>query len=521
MFRSPHGEITVPQQSLTEFVLNEGRGQTRQAALVDGVSGRAVTHGELREQVRRIAAGLSAIGIRKGDVVGLCSPNSPEFAIAFHAAARLGATVTPANPANTAHELAHQLRDAGAKLLIASAALADKAREAIAESRHAIELIATNDTAPGLRSLASIARDVDPPPVTINPTTDVVALPYSSGTTGLPKGVMLTHRNLVANLVQLEAVERSGLHSFIGVLPFFHIYGLVVVLNFGLRMGTTIVTLPRFEPESFLKALQDWRVEIAHIVPPMAVALAKHPAVKSYDLRHLEALFSGAAPLGPSVTEALQQRLNVLVKQGYGMTEASPLTHYSDTHSIVRPGTVGRLVPSTECRIVDVESGRDADVGAAGEIWIRGPQVMQGYLNNPEATAHTVDQDGWLHTGDIGTVDADGYFTIVDRLKELIKVKGYQVAPAELEALLLQHPHIADAAVIPVLDEECGEVPKALVVARGHLTAAEVIAFVHAQVAHYKRIHRVAFVDAIPKSASGKILRRVLVAQERGAHAGA
>jgi acyl-CoA synthetase (AMP-forming)/AMP-acid ligase II len=520
MFRSPHGEITVPDHSLTEFVLDRGRGQTRQAALVDGVTGRAVTYGELRDQVRRTAAGLSAIGVRKGDVVGLCIPNSPEFAIALHAAARLGATVTPANPANTTHELAHQLRDAGAKLLIAGASLIDKAREAIAECRQAIELVVTHD-APGLRSLASIARDVDPPTVTIDPTTDVVALPYSSGTTGLPKGVMLTHRNLVANLLQLEAVERNGLHAFVAVLPFFHIYGLVVILSFGLRSGTTIVTLPRFEPESFLKTLQDWRVEIAHIVPPMAIALARHPSVKSYDLRHLEAMFSGAAPLGPSVTDAIQQRLNIVVKQGYGMTEASPVTHYSDTHSPVRPGTVGRLVPSTDCRIVDVESGRDANAGEPGEVWIRGPQVMQGYLNNPEATARTIDQDGWLHTGDIGTVDADGYLTILDRLKELIKVKGYQVAPAELEALLLKHPQIADAAVIPVLDEECGEVPKALVVARGNLTADEVIAFVHAQVAHYKRIHRVAFVDAIPKSASGKILRRVLVAQERGAHAGA
>jgi acyl-CoA synthetase (AMP-forming)/AMP-acid ligase II len=517
MFRSPHGEITVPDQSLTDFVLGWGRGQTRQAALVDGVSGRAVTYGELREHVRRTAAGLAAIGIRKGDVVGLCAPNSPEFAIALHAAARLGATVTPANPANTAYELAHQLRDAGAKILITSASLVDKAREAIAKSRHSIELIVTNDAPPGLRSLASIARDMDPPPVSINPASDVVALPYSSGTTGLPKGVMLTHRNLVANLLQLEAVERSGLHAFIAVLPFFHIYGLVVILNFGLRIGTTIVTLPRFEPESFLKALGDWRVEIAHIVPPMAVALAKHPAVRNYDLRHLEALFSGAAPLGPGLAAAVQQRLNVVVKQGYGMTEASPVTHYSDTRSTVRPGTVGRLVPSTECRIVDVESGCDAGIDQPGEVWIRGPQVMQGYLNNAEATARTVDPEGWLHTGDIGTVDADGYLTIIDRLKELIKVKGYQVAPAELEALLLKHPRIADAAVIPVLDEECGEVPKALVVARGNLTADEVIAFVHAQVAHYKRVHQVAFVDAIPKSASGKILRRVLVAQERGA----
>jgi acyl-CoA synthetase (AMP-forming)/AMP-acid ligase II len=299
------------------------------------------------------------------------------------------------------------------------------------------------------------------------------------------------------------------------VLPFFHIYGMVVILNFGLMRGATIATLPRFELEPFLKALQDYRIALAHIVPPIAVALAKHPSVDQYDLRHMETLFCGAAPLGAGLTDAVQQRLQVTIKQGYGMTEASPVTHYTDFQSPQRGGTVGRLVPLTECRIIDVDSGRDAAAGQPGEVWIRGPQVMKGYLNNAEATARTVDKEGWLRTGDIGIVDDDGYLTIVDRLKELIKVKGYQVAPAELEALLLQHPRVADAAVIPVTDAECGEVPKAIVVARGDLTPDEVIAFVNAQVAHYKRIRHVAFIDAIPKSASGKILRRMLIERER------
>jgi acyl-CoA synthetase (AMP-forming)/AMP-acid ligase II len=299
------------------------------------------------------------------------------------------------------------------------------------------------------------------------------------------------------------------------VLPFFHIYGMVVVLNFGLMRGATLVTLPRFELEPFLKALQDWPVTVAHIVPPIAVALAKHPAVDNYDLRHLEMLFSGAAPLSAAVTDAVQKRLNVRFKQGYGMTEASPVTHYTADGNPIRAGTVGQLAPSTESRIVDVESGRDVAAGQPGEVWIRGPQVMKGYLNNPEATARTLDADGWLHTGDIGSVDSEGYLTIIDRLKELIKVKGYQVAPAELEALLLTHPRIADAAVIPVADDDCGEVPKAVIVPRGELTADEVIAFVQAQVSHYKRIRHVSFVDVIPKSASGKILRRVLVERER------
>jgi acyl-CoA synthetase (AMP-forming)/AMP-acid ligase II len=397
---------------------------------------------------------------------------------------------------------------------VSTAALADKARAAIGASSDAIELI-TTDASPGARSLATIARDADPPSVTIDPDTDVVVLPYSSGTTGLPKGVMLTHRNLVANLVQIDAVERRDLRALIGVLPFFHIYGMVVVLNFGLMRGATIVTLPRFELEPFLKALQDWPIVHAHIVPPIVVALAKHPAVEQYNLRHVQTMFCGAAPLGTALADAVQQRLGFTIRQGYGMTEASPVTHYADYRSPQRGCTVGRLVPMTESRIVDVESGRDAAAGQPGEVWIRGPQVMQGYLNNPEATARTVDRDGWLRTGDIGIVDDDGYLTIVDRLKELIKVKGYQVAPAELEALLLQHPRIADVAVIPVTDDECGEVPKAVVVSRGDLTADEVIAFVNAQVAHYKRIRHVEFIDAIPKSASGKILRRVLVERER------
>jgi acyl-CoA synthetase (AMP-forming)/AMP-acid ligase II len=469
--------------------------------------------------VRRVAAGLAELGIRKSDVVALCSPNSPEFAIVFHAVARLGATLTPMNPANTPRELAHQLTDANAKLLVSTAALADKARAAIDELSRAITLI-TTDQAPGAQSLASIALNADPPPVAIDPDTDVVVLPYSSGTTGLPKGVMLTHRNLVANLVQTDAVERRDLGALVGVLPFFHIYGMVVILNFGLMRGATIVTLPRFELEPFLKVLQDWPIALAHIVPPIAVALAKHPAVDQYNLRHVETMFCGAAPLGAALADAVRQRLNITIKQGYGMTEASPVTHYADYLSPQRVGTVGRLVPLTECRIVDVESARDSAAGQPGEVWIRGPQVMKGYLNNAEATARTLDREGWLRTGDIGVVDDEGYLTIVDRLKELIKVKGYQVAPAELEALLLKHPRIADVAVIPVTDDECGEVPKAIVVSRGDLTADEVIAFVHAQVAHYKRVRHVGFIDAIPKSASGKILRRVLVERERGAVSG-
>jgi len=514
VFRSSFADVDIPDRSLSDLVLGAGAERSDKPALVDSATGRALTYAELHERVRRAAAGLAALGVRKGDVVALGAPNSPEFAVAFFAIVRLGAIVTPINPANTSQEIARQVADAGASVFIAAAALVPKAQAAIDETGRPLVLVTIDGAADGVRSLDSIALDAEPPAVEIDPATDVVVLPYSSGTTGLPKGVMLTHRNVVANLAQLAAVEHRELSALVGVLPFFHIYGMVVILSFGLMRGLTVVTMPRFEFEPFLKVLQDWRIELAHIVPPVAVALAKQPVVDDYDLSNLRWLLCAAAPLGPEVTNAIEARLNVSMRQGYGMTEASPATHYTGPLER-RTGKVGTLVPNTECRIVDPETGRDLGANEPGEVWIRGPQVMKGYLNNPEATARTVDADGWLHTGDIGVVDDEGYLLVVDRLKELIKVKGFQVAPAELESLLLKHPRIADAAVIPVADDEAGEVPKAIVVAREPLTADDVIAFVRAEVAHYKRIRHVEFVDAIPKSASGKILRRVLVERER------
>ena len=513
--RSPFPDVEIPDVALHDFVLG-GAGMHRdKAALVDGVTGRTTTYGQLARQVRGLAAGLAQRGIRQGDVVALWSPNLPEYAVVFHAVSRLGAILSTANPAYTPDELAFQLKDARARTLITTAALLRRAREAVAIALMPVDIV-TIDEAPEVPSLASISVDAEPPDVAIDPANDVVVLPYSSGTTGLPKGVMLTHRNLIANLVQIDAIEAKHLQAFLGVLPFFHIYGMVVIMNFGLRRGATILTLPRFDLESVLRLLQEWPVALAHMVPPIVLALAKQELVDRYDLSSVKWLFSGAAPLGRELTDVVERRLNVRVRQGYGMTEASPATHYT-VAGRERAGKVGLLMPSTECRIVDPITGADVSVGEPGEVWVRGPQVMKGYLNNPEATARTVDQDGWLHTGDIGVVDAEGYLEVIDRLKELIKVKGFQVAPAELEALLLKHPGISDAAVIPVADAECGEVPKAFVVARESLTAEDVMTFVEKHVAAYKRIRQVAFVEMIPRSPSGKILRRVLVAAERSA----
>jgi acyl-CoA synthetase (AMP-forming)/AMP-acid ligase II len=516
-YRSPYPDITVPNVSLFDQVFQNTAKNPEAVAMADGISGRTITYGALLEQIRRTAAGLSARGIKKGDVVSLWSPNVPEWPVVFFGVIRLGAIVHTSNPVSTPDELAFQLQDGNVKMLFTVGALADKAKAAIAESKKSIELITIDET-PGLTSLASIAIDQDPPAVTIDPANDLCVLPYSSGTTGLPKGVMLTHRNLVAQLNQIDSIESVDTPALLGVLPFFHIYGMVILVMHGLMRGSTIVTMPKFEFEPFLKVLQDWPIVTAHIVPPIVVALGKHPAVDNYQFPHLKFLFSGAAPLGPELTDAVEQRLNVRIRQGYGMTEASPATHYT-VAGTERSGTAGRLMPSMEMRMISPETGKDVPSGEAGEVWVRGPNVMKGYLNNPEATARTVDAEGWLHTGDIGIADDEGYLTVVDRLKELIKVKGFQVAPAELESLLLKNPKIADVAVIPVADEQSGEVPKAIVVMREPLTAEDVMAFLEPKVAHYKRVRHVAFVDAIPKSPSGKILRRVLVERERQAKA--
>jgi acyl-CoA synthetase (AMP-forming)/AMP-acid ligase II len=445
-------------------------------------------------------------------------PNCPEYAIAFHGVAAAGGACTTVNPLYTETELTHQLEDSGARFLLTVPVFMDVARAAAGAA--GIEEVFVAGEADGATPLTELTGSGLPrPDVSIDPASDLAVLPYSSGTTGLPKGVMLTHHNLVANICQMQrAFPINAGDTLIGVLPFFHIYGMTVIMNQGLRAGATIVTMPRFDLEQFLSLLERHSVTRAYVVPPIALALAKHPAVDDVDLSALTTVMSGAAPLGADLSERVAARVEASVIQGYGLTETSPVTHVIRVEGDQRPGSIGQPIPNTECRIVDPESGADAPPGERGELWIRGPQVMEGYLNNPEATAGTVDPDGWLHTGDIATSDDDGFFAIVDRLKELIKYKGFQVAPAELEALLITHPAIADVAVIGSPDEEAGELPKAFVVAAGdELDADELMAWVADQVSPQKRIRLVERVDEIPKSPSGKILRRVLVERERAA----
>jgi 4-coumarate--CoA ligase len=340
----------------------------------------------------------------------------------------------------------------------------------------------------------------------------VLALPYSSGTTGLPKGVMLSHRNMVVNIDQVHALfDIQPAETTVAFLPFFHIYGMNCLMNAYVAAGASLVTMPRFDLEAMLSHIQAHRVEKLFIAPPVAIALAKHPLVDAFDTSSLKVVLSAAAPLGADVGEAVSRRLGgCAVIQGYGMTELSPVTH-AVPHRTPRPGSVGITAPNTATRIVDPETLQDCATGEEGEVWIRGPQVMLGYHNRPEATAAMM-RDGWLRTGDLGVVDEDGYLFIRDRLKELIKVKGFQVAPAEVEARLLALSGVADAAVIGVPDEEAGERPMAFVVRQpeGGITEAGIIEALRADLAGYKVPRSVVFVDAVPKSASGKILRRVL-----------
>lgn len=333
---------------------------------------------------------------------------------------------------------------------------------------------------------------------------------------------MLTHRNLVANVSQSRTTISLGDDDrVLAVLPFFHIYGMTVLLNFALRQRAALVTLPKFDLTEFLRVISEHRTSWVFIAPPIAVALAKHPLVDQYDMSAVKVIFSGAAPLDGALASAVAKRLGCIVAQGYGMTETSPVTHAIpyDRDDINR-SSVGLLLANTEARLLDPEDRSEIEVPAAGvsapgELLIRGPQVMKGYLNRPDATAEMLDDDGWLHTGDVATVTSDGIFQIVDRLKELIKYKGYQVAPAVLEAVLLEHPAIADAAVIGAPDEDGQEVPKAfIVVQQGEtLDADAVMAYVASHVAPHEKVRQVEFVDAIPKSSSGKILRKDLRAR--------
>jgi acyl-CoA synthetase (AMP-forming)/AMP-acid ligase II len=517
--RSPYPDVEIPDVSLVDFLFGDFGDRAGAPAFIDGGSGASISFTELAGMVGKLAAALAERGIGRGDVVAIFSPNTPYYPVVFHGVLRANAVVTSANSLYSPSELAHQLRDSGAKLIFTVSPFLDRARAGAAEAGLGDDAIVVLDGAEGFASLRDLLATSAEPPAHVAEPGDTAVLPYSSGTTGLAKGVILTHRNLVANLCQIEPLFKGDHETkILAVLPFFHIYGMTVMMNAGIHRRQTVVTMPKFELPEFLRVVSEYGIQRVYIAPPVAVALAKHPIVDQYDLSCVDVIFSGAAPLDAELGHAVAKRLGCEVLQGYGMTEMSPVSHaIPDGRTDIDLNSVGFAVPNMECKLVDPETGEEVGPGGRGELWCKGPNVMAGYLNNPEATAATLDADGYLHTGDVAVVDEDGVFTIVDRVKELIKYKGYQVPPAELEALLLTHDKIADAAVIGVRDAEGEEVPKAFVVkqeAGADLTEDDVMSFVAERIAPHKKVRVVEFIDSIPKSASGKILRKDLRARE-------
>jgi acyl-CoA synthetase (AMP-forming)/AMP-acid ligase II len=510
---SPWPDPAVPAISLSECLLATAAESPGRPAIIDAVSGRTISYQELADGVLRIAAGLTALGLRPGHRFAILAPNSPEWLLACYGAIAAGGVVTGINPLYTPGEVAAQLADADARFVLTAPAFAATARTAFERAGARARMItlgpAADDMMPFTALLAHRGR---PPGDRINPEAHAL-LPYSSGTTGLAKGVMLTHGACLTNVAQmLTAAPATDTDRVLAVAPFFHAVGFVVLAGRALFGGATLVTLPRFDVTGFLAAIQDHRITQTVVVPPIVHALARHPAVGQYDLSSLQWLGCGAAPLGAELQLACAQRIGCPVGQGYGMTEATAAIALWRVEAPAVPGSSGQLLPGVRARIVDPDSGSDLNQGGTGELWVQTPSMMTGYLGNPAATAATIDQDGWLHTGDLARFDSAGNLFLVDRLKDLIKVKGFQVAPAELEAVLRSHPAVADVAVVPVPDERAGELPKAYVVPARQVGEPELIDYVAARVAPYKRIHQIAFVDAIPTSPSGKTLRRLLAA---------
>ena len=511
LFTSPLPDVDIREISITECLFAGLQQAPDRVVFIDGPTGRTVTGAALMLDIRRLAGGLSGRGFGLGKVVALMAPNMPEYCTAFHGIAYAGGTVTTLNPTYTAHEVRHQLNDSGAELLITVPDfLATAQAGAEGTACQTIAVIGGGDGKAGALSFTDLMAEAQGAQTPVDLANFAAVLPYSSGTTGLPKGVMLSHRNLVVNVDQALAVIRiEPDETCVAFLPFFHIYGMNVMMNAHLVAGARLITMPRFDLAAFLGHIQTHSVRLVMAVPPVAIALTKHAMVADYDISSLKVFVSAAAPLGAELSQACAHRLNAQSIQGYGMTELSPISHFSN-EALAKPGAVGVTVPNTVCKIINPDTGAALGVDHEGELCIKGPQVMLGYLNNPAATARTIDADGWLHTGDIASFDADGQLFIKDRLKELIKVKGFQVAPAEVEAVLQTHPHVLDAAVIGVADDEAGEVPLAFVVAKPGADAEGILTFLRERLSSYKIPRRVEFIDAIPKSASGKILRRVL-----------
>lgn len=525
IFRSKLPDIYIPDHlPLHSYCFENISKFSSRPCVIDGATGDIYTYADVELTARRVGAGLHKMGIKQGEVIMLLLQNCTEFVFAFLGASYIGATSTTANPFYMPAEIEKQAKASKCRLIITQACYSEKAMSFAEENDVKVMCI---DTPPeGCLHFSELtnADEADLPTVKINPD-DVVALPYSSGTTGLPKGVMLTHRGQVTSVAQQVDGDNPNLyfHSedvILCVLPLFHVYSLNSVLLCALRVGAAILIMQKFEIIKLLELINKYKVTIAPFVPPIVLAIAKSPVVDEYDLSSIRTVMSGAAPMGKELEDTVRAKLpNAKLGQGYGMTEAGPVLAmclaFAKEPFEIKSGSCGTVVRNAQMKILDPDTGVSLPRNQPGEICIRGHQIMKGYLNDPEATERTIDKEGWLHTGDIGYIDDDDELFIVDRLKELIKYKGFQVAPAELEAMLIAHPYVSDAAVVSMKDEAAGEVPVAFIVRSNgsKITEDEIKQYISKQVVFYKRIYRVFFVETIPKAPSGKILRKDLRAR--------
>ena len=514
------GKLTP--EPVQRLVINAARRWPHKTAIVDG--DRRATFNELDADTDRLAIALQGIGVSKGDFVGILAPNCLEFEIAFFGILKAGATVTTINSGYREREVAAQLTASGTAVLIVHASLKEMAEAAAKDVPSLQRLIVINDSTDDAESFWGLigAASGEPTPVEIDPVRDLAAVPFSSGTTGMNKGVMLAHENLYVNVRQL--VDRDEANHFVHDdivlvhLPLFHIYGMTALMQQALYVGATQVMMGRFDMTLLLSLIQDFQITALYTAPPVGVGLSQTPLVDNFNLSSLRFIMFGAAPMSAELQLRIAARLGCAVFQGYGLTETSPLTHIDFADERMKPGSIGPPAPDVEQRVVDMETGLiDLGPNELGELLVRGANVMRGYYNQPEATAAAIDADGWLSTGDLVKIDEDGYVFVFDRKKELIKYSGFQVPPAELEGILLEHAAVADAAVIGKEDHEHGEIPKAFVVLKAGSAASdrELMDYVAEQVATFKRVREIEFVDAIPKNPSGKLLRRVLVERER------
>src|SRR5438067_1005952 len=511
----PDTRFTYREVALHDRLREVRREVGTKTALLHG--DRRITYAELDAATDRLAGALARRGVAPGDRVTIFMPNSIEFVLAFYATLKAGGVVNPINAQSKEREVRFQIEDSGAKAVLVHEALWPVIQPIAHELATARLVVSTGADATGATRFDDLVAEGGSAPGVQVSMDDLAALPYTSGTTGFPKGVMLTHRNLTANQQQFFAavpVRRDDV--FLNVLPFFHIYALNLLMSGAISLGATQIAMSRFDMVEYLTLLEKHRATVCFIVPPIVLGLAAHPEVDKHDLSSIRFFFSGAAPLAPEPARRMSERTGKPVIQGYGLTETSPVTHANPLdHAVL--DSIGPVVPGTEDRIVELEGGlRDVGAGAVGEIAVRGPQVMRGYWNKPEDTAAVL-RDGWFFTGDVGKKDENGYVFIVDRKKEFIKYKGFGVGPAEVEAVLCEHPAVADAGVIGKPDAEAGEIPKAFVQVRAGatVTADELVAFVKERIADYKRVREVEFIDKVPRTASGKILRRELAARER------